>query len=64
MTIRDFPKDIQSYILQWCLKEEKCPLVNVCAELVTGNCAIVRFLNDLNEEADILTTMRMKLMDN
>ena len=50
MSIRDLPEKLQSYILEWCLEDKSCPLDSVCNELVTKNCAIVRFLNDLNEE--------------
>ncbi len=64
MDIRNLPEEVQSYILQWCMKEEKCPLIGICNELVTKNCAIVRFLSDLNQEADFLTMKRLNVMEN
>lgn len=50
MSIRNLPKEVQSYILKWCLKDEKCPLRDVCNESATQNCAVVQFLNNLGEQ--------------
>jgi hypothetical protein len=54
MSIRDLPEELQSYILGWCMNEKKCPLENACNELVTRDCAIVRFLSDLSEDRQSL----------
>jgi len=39
------------------MKEKRCPLDSVCTDLVTRDCAIVRFLNDLNKDEYYLTQL-------
>ena len=57
MSIKNLPTELQSYILGWCMNEKKCPLDSVCNDLVTRDCAIVQFLNDLDMDGQSLTHM-------
>ncbi len=57
MSIKNLSKELQSYVLSWCMKEKRCPLDSVCTDLVTKDCAIVRFLNDLNKDEHYLTQL-------